>query len=65
MAVATGALTVEEACRRYQMSEDEFFGWQHAFASHGLPGLRSTTLQKYRGTALRRRVKSSRGSGAD
>jgi len=64
-AVANGALTFEEACRRYQLSEEEFFSWQQAFESHGLPGLHSTTLQKYRDTALRRRDRSRGRNGAD
>jgi Protein of unknown function (DUF1153) len=47
-AVAAGAITLEEACRRYQLSEEEFLGWQRAFEAHGLAGLRSTRLQQYR-----------------
>ena len=47
-AVANGALTREEACRRYQLSEEEFLSWQRAFEAFGLPGLRSTRLQQYR-----------------
>ena len=30
-AVRAGEITVEEACRRYQLSEEEFFAWQRAF----------------------------------
>ena len=47
-AVRVGEITVEEACRRYQLSEEEFFGWQRAFETYGLPGLRTTRLQSYR-----------------
>ena len=47
-AVAVGVLTREEACRRYQLSEEEFLSWQQAFEAHGLRGLRSTRLQQYR-----------------
>jgi Protein of unknown function (DUF1153) len=47
-AVANGVLTREEACHRYQLSEEEFISWQQAFEAHGLPGLRSTRLQQYR-----------------
>src|SRR5271169_4132122 len=57
-AVANDVLTREEACRRYQLSEEEFLSWQHAFESHGLPGLRSTRLQQYRGIGARRGDKS-------
>jgi Protein of unknown function (DUF1153) len=52
-AVANGLLTREEACRRYQLSEEEFVSWQQAFAAHGLAGLRSTRLQQYRGSTPR------------
>ena len=47
-AVATGKITREEVCRRYQISEEEFLSWQRAYESFGLPGLRSTRLQQYR-----------------
>jgi len=52
-AVARGALTREEACQRYQLSEEELVSWQRAFETHGLPGLRSTRLQQYRGRRAR------------
>ncbi len=52
-AVANGLLTREEACRRYQLTEEEFVGWQQAFEAHGLAGLRSTRLQQYRGSGPR------------
>jgi hypothetical protein len=48
-AVTNGVLTREQACQRYQLSEEEFVSWQQAFEAHGLPGLRSTRLQQYRG----------------
>jgi hypothetical protein len=44
-AVRSGEITLEEACRRYQLSAEEFSSWQRAFESHGLPGLRATRLQ--------------------
>ena len=47
-AVKGGLITLEEACRRYQLSEEEFVGWQRAFEAHGLPGLRTTHLKDYR-----------------
>jgi transposase-like protein len=43
-AVRAGKITVEEACRRYQLSSEEFFAWQRGFEAHGLPGLRATRL---------------------
>jgi hypothetical protein len=48
-AVADGVLTREDACQRYQLTEEELASWQRAFEEHGLPGLRSTRLQQYRG----------------
>ncbi|MGH7030947.1 MAG: DUF1153 domain-containing protein [Stellaceae bacterium] len=53
-AVADGVLTREEACRRYQLSDEELASWQRAFEAHGLAGLRSTRLQQYRGSGSRR-----------
>jgi len=47
-AVQAGKITLEEACRRYQLTEEEFRAWQRAYESHGLPGLRATRLQQYR-----------------
>ncbi len=52
IAVTNGVLTREEACQRYQLSEEELLSWQRAFEAHGLPGLRSTRLQHYRGRPL-------------
>ena len=47
-AVQGGKITLEDACRHYNLSEEEFRAWQHAFEAHGLPGLRATRLQHYR-----------------
>ena len=47
-AVRSGGITVEEACRVYQLSEEEFRSWERAFELHGLPGLRVTRIQRYR-----------------
>jgi transposase-like protein len=59
-AVANGELTRAEACRLYQLTEEEFASWQQAFEAHGLPGLRSTRLQQYRGPRGRGRDRSDR-----
>ena len=45
-AVAGGMITLEEACRRYQMSEEEFVAWQRAFEDKGILGLRAGRLQQ-------------------
>ncbi len=47
-AVSGGLLTLEEACERYALSEEEFRGWQRLYETHGSKGLRSTRLQQYR-----------------
>ena len=47
-AVRQGAVSLEEVCRRYQLSIEEFITWQRAIESHGVPGLRVTRVQIYR-----------------
>src|SRR5215467_3649866 len=47
-AVRNGAISLEEACRRYELSIEEFLAWQRAIESHGVAGLRVTRLQIYR-----------------
>jgi hypothetical protein len=53
-AVQGGKITLEEACSRYQLTEEEFRAWQRAYDTHGLPGLRATRLQQYRTPASSR-----------
>ncbi len=47
-AVQSGRITLEEACRRYQLTEEEFLTWQRDYQRHGLAGLRATRVQQYR-----------------
>jgi transposase-like protein len=47
-AVHRGELTLEQACSRYQLSEEEFRSWERAYEMHGLAGLRVTRFQQYR-----------------
>ena len=47
-AVRGGLISLDEACRRYRLSVEEFLSWQHAIDAHGLPGLRTTRIQHYR-----------------
>ena len=54
-AVRGGAITIEEACRHYQLSEEEFLSWERAFEGHGLAGLRTTRVQQYRAPRSPRR----------
>jgi hypothetical protein len=46
--VRSGLITLEEACRRYSLSIDEFLSWQRLMESHGVRGLRATRIQDYR-----------------
>ena len=46
--VRGGLLTLEEACERYSLSEEEYLSWQRLIDRHGLQGLRVTRIQKYR-----------------
>jgi hypothetical protein len=47
-AVRDGRISLEEACRRYQLSAEEFLAWQRAIETHGVGALRVTRLQIYR-----------------
>lgn len=47
-AVRGGLLTLEAACERYNLSQEEFETWIKAIDRHGLPGLRTTRVQHYR-----------------
>ena len=47
-AVRGGLISLEEVCRRYELSVEEFLAWQRAIDAHGVPGLRVTRLQIYR-----------------
>jgi Protein of unknown function (DUF1153) len=40
IAVGARKITLEEAYRYYQLSEEEFLRWQQAFYAHGIRGLR-------------------------
>ena len=56
-AVRSGSISLQEACRRYCLSVEEFLGWQRAIERHGIPGLRVTRLQIYRDTDEARSAK--------
>ena len=46
-AVRRGAIGLEEACHRYELSKEEFLTWERGIENHGVPGLRITRLQIY------------------
>lgn len=48
IAVRGGLLSIEDACKRYKLTLDEFLSWQRSIEKHGLPGLRATRIQDYR-----------------
>lgn len=54
-AVAGGLLSLDEACRRYSISAEEFSSWQRAIERRGMRGLRVTRIQDYRDFDGRRR----------
>ena len=60
-AVRGGLLSLEEACRRYTLTVDEFLSWQSTIDQHGLAGLRATRIQHYRGYDALGRQCSSQG----
>ena len=47
-AVRNGVLSVDEACRMYNISIEEFVSWQTLIENYGIPGLRATRIQLYR-----------------
>lgn len=47
-AVRGGLLSLEEACRRYTLTTEEFLSWQESIEQYGLAGLRTTRIQQYR-----------------
>ena len=49
-AVRGGLLSTEQACEHYNVSFEEFESWQKAIERHGIQGLRTTQIKKYRTT---------------
>jgi hypothetical protein len=47
-AVRGGLLSLDDACDRYKLTNEEFGAWQKAIDQHGLAGLRTTRIQQYR-----------------
>ncbi|PZO76606.1 MAG: DUF1153 domain-containing protein [Sphingomonas hengshuiensis] len=47
-AVNGGLLSVDDVCARYNLSAEEFAGWQRAVDRSGMPGLRVTRIQHYK-----------------
>jgi uncharacterized protein DUF1153 len=47
-AVRNGEMNIDDACRHYMLSTEEFAAWERAIEAHGVAGLRVTRLQIYR-----------------
>ena len=48
VAVRGGLLSIEDACRRYNLTGEEFRAWQRGIERFGLAGLRATGVQQDR-----------------
>ncbi|MEM7711133.1 MAG: DUF1153 domain-containing protein [Pseudomonadota bacterium] len=46
--VQSGLISLEDAIDRYDLSEEEFDGWQASMSAHGTNGLKTTLIQVYR-----------------
>ncbi|MEM6619483.1 MAG: DUF1153 domain-containing protein [Pseudomonadota bacterium] len=46
--VVSGLITADEACKMYELTQDELDSWISAVKDHGPAALRVTALQKYR-----------------
>jgi hypothetical protein len=47
-AVRKGTLSLDDACRTYNLSAEEFNSWQRLIDRHGPRGLRATRVKEYR-----------------
>ncbi len=47
-AVRGGLLSLESACDRYKLTDEEYASWERAIDKHGMQGLRATRVQQYR-----------------
>lgn len=46
--VRAGVISLDEACRRYTLSVDEYRSWERLLDDHGIKGLRVTRLKEVR-----------------
>ena len=49
-AVRGGRVPIEEMCRVYNISMNEYLAWERDVDRYGVPGLRATRFQIYRDT---------------
>ena len=53
-AVRRGRLSLDQVCRLYTLSLEEFLAWERDMDRYGVPGLRVTRYQIYRQTETRK-----------
>jgi len=46
--VRSGLISLEDACQRYGLTEDEFNSWVVNLKNYGMAGLKTTRIQHYR-----------------
>src|SRR5438046_2044869 len=46
-AVRSGAISLEEVCRRYELSVEEFLAWQRAIDTHGVASDPTTDISRH------------------
>lgn len=46
--VQAGLISLEDACKRYNLTSEEFASWERLIERHGIRGLRVTRLKQYR-----------------
>jgi len=47
-AVRSGRVPLDDVCRRYAMTIEEFMSWSSAVDAHGLPGLQVGNIRRWR-----------------
>ena len=47
-AVRGGLLSLDDACEKYGLTNEEFLAWQQSIDRYGMAGLRTTRIQQYR-----------------
>ena len=47
-AVRGGLLSLDDACAKYGLTNEEFLAWQQSIDRYGMAGLRTTRIQQYR-----------------
>ena len=45
-AVRRGMLSIDDACKRYMLTEEEFYSWEAAFNQYGVVGLRASPRER-------------------